>query len=161
MASFDEVIPPGEEGKITLSVRTKGYQGEHHWSARVNTNDPVKDLFYLELKAFVNVPIFISPRYVYLQAEEGQKASRGVEIKAGLDRPLTIKPEQFDLKEKVTYKIHEIENGRKFRILFTSLPGPPGDYSGFLKLGTNYPEKTVVTIQIRGRSVKKGKMSNQ
>jgi hypothetical protein len=157
VASFDKVIPPGGEGKITLSVKTKGYQGEHHWSARVNTNDPVKDLFYLELKAFINVPIFISPRHVYLQPAEGQKVSRGVEIKAGLDRPLTLRPEQFNLKEKVTYKIHEIEKGRRFRILFTTIPGQPGDYSGFLKLRTNYPEERVVTIQIRGQSVKKGK----
>jgi hypothetical protein len=160
VASFDKAIPPGGEGKITLSVRTKGYQEEHHWSARVNTNDPIKDLFYLELKAFVNVPIFISTRHVYLQTEEGRKASRRVEIRAGLDRPLTLQPEQFDLKEKVTYKIHEIEKGRRFSILFTIIPGPPGDYSGFLKLKTNYPEETVVTIQIRGRSVKKGKVSN-
>jgi len=161
VASFDRVIPPGGEGKITLSVRTKGYQGEHHWSTRVNTNDPIKDLFYLELKAFVNVPIFISPRHVYLQAAEGQKASRGVEIRAGLDRPLTLQPEQFNLKEKMTYKIHEIEKGRRFRILFTIIPGPPGNYSGFLKLRTNYPEETVVTIQIRGRSFKEGKVSTQ
>jgi hypothetical protein len=154
VASFDKVIPPGGEGKITLSVKTKGYQGEHHWSARVNTNDPVKDLFYLELKAFINVPIFISPRHVYLQPAEGQKASRGVEIKAGLDRPLTLRPEQFNLKEKVTYKIHEIEKGRRFRILFTTIPGQPGDYSGFLKLKTNYPEKPIITIMITGRFVK-------
>ncbi|MCD6297825.1 MAG: hypothetical protein J7M30_11800, partial [Deltaproteobacteria bacterium] len=77
-----------------------------------------------------------------------------IEIRAGLDRPLTLQPEQFNLKEKVTYRIHEIEKGRKFSILFTTIPGPPGNYSGFLKLRTNYPEETVVTIQIRGRSVK-------
>lgn len=154
MASYDKAIPPGGEGKITLKVHTKGYQGKIYKSAKVNTNDPKQNIIRLGIKAFVNVPIFISPGHVYLQAAEGQKASRKIEIRAGLDRPLTLQPEQFNLKEKVTYRIHEIEKGRKFSILFTTIPGPPGNYSGFLKLRTNYPEETVVTIQIRGRSVK-------
>ena len=43
MASFDKAIPPGGEGKITLSVDTRGYQGKIHKTARIFTNDRNKD----------------------------------------------------------------------------------------------------------------------
>jgi len=161
VASFDKAIPPGGEGKITLSVRTKGYQGEHHWSAKVNTNDPIRDLFYLELKAFINVPILVSPRYVYLHAAEGQQVTRGIEVKAGLEKPLTLEPDQFNLKERVNYKILEVEKGKEFAIYFNNIPGPPGTYVGFLKLKTNYPEDPFITIKIRVRSVKAKNVSGQ
>ncbi|MBN1830240.1 MAG: hypothetical protein JW884_14000 [Deltaproteobacteria bacterium] len=40
MARFDGSIPPGGEGKITLTVNTKGYKGKTTFVADVHTNDP-------------------------------------------------------------------------------------------------------------------------
>jgi len=148
VASFDRSIPPGGEGKITLSVNTKGYQGEHRWDARVNTNDPVTDLFHLEVRAVINVPVHVSPRSVYLDAVEGRTVTRGIEIRAGLDRPLTLNPERFDLEGKVSYDIQEVEKGKLFRILFTNLPSAPGRYQGALHIRTNYPERPDVIVYI-------------
>ncbi len=154
MASFDRAIPPGGEGKITLSVRTKGYQGAHRWSAKVNTNDPSMNVVTLRVKAFVKVPIHVSPRYVRLYGKEGQSVTRVIEIRAGLDKPLTLEPGQFNLEGKVKYTIEEIEKGRRFKVRFTTIPSPSQIYHGFLKLKTNYPQKPEITIRIRGRFVK-------
>jgi hypothetical protein len=54
--------------------------------------------------------------------------------------------------------VEEIEKGRRFKIRFISIPGPPQTYHGFLNLKTNYPEKPEINIRIRGRfvTVKKG-----
>jgi len=113
---------------------------------------------HLEVKAFVKVPIYLSSRYVNLWGKEGQSVTRVIEIRSGLDKPLTLSPSQFNLEEKLTYTVKEIEKGRIFKIRFTSIPGPPQTYRGFLKLKTNYPEKPVINIMIRGRflKVKKG-----
>jgi len=112
----------------------------------------------LSVKAFVKVPIYLSHRYVNLRGTEDQSLTRVVEIKAGLDKPLTLTPSQFNLEGKVKYTIEEIEKGRRFKIRFTSIPGPPQTYRGFLKLKTDYSEKPEITIKIRGRfdKVKKG-----
>ncbi|MBW2182348.1 MAG: DUF1573 domain-containing protein, partial [Deltaproteobacteria bacterium] len=40
MASFDKVIPPGQEGKVTLSVKTKNMSGKFAKSATIKSNDP-------------------------------------------------------------------------------------------------------------------------
>lgn len=154
MASFDRTIPPGGEGKITLSVRTRSYEGGHRWSAKVNTNDPKWNAVILEVKAFVNVPISLSPRWVYLQGYADQIVTRWIDIRAGLDKPLTLTPSKFSLEGKVKYWVEEKEKGRRFRIRFSSIPGPAQNYNGWLTLETNYPEKPFIQIRIRGKFVK-------
>ena len=57
MAKYDTAIPPGGEGKITLKVNTKGYDGWISKRARVHTNDPRRRIMKLTLKAFVKVAI--------------------------------------------------------------------------------------------------------
>ena len=154
MASFDRSIPPGGEGKITLWVRTKGFQGNIHKSAKVYTNDPRMKVVTLSIKALVKVPIYLSSHYVNLRGKEGQSVISVIEIRAGLDKPLTLEPGQFNLEGKVKYMIEEIEKGRRFKVRFTTIPGTSQNYRGFLKLKTNYPENPEITIRIRGRFVK-------
>jgi len=76
---------------------------------------------------------------------------KSVEIKAGLERPLTLTPHQFNLENQLTYTLEELEKGKRFRIVFQSIPGRPQTYQGYLKLKTNYPERPLITIRIRGR----------
>lgn len=151
MASFDHTILPGGEGKITLKVNTKGYEGKIYKGALVNTNDGEQNAVHLGIKAFVKVPVSVSPRYVSFRGKAGQSIIRVVEIKAGLSKPLILSLDQFDLEGKVKYRLEEIEKGRRFKIHLTNIPGPKPVFSGFLSLKTNYPEKPVITIKIRGR----------
>ncbi|MBW2117451.1 MAG: hypothetical protein JRF53_07635 [Deltaproteobacteria bacterium] len=154
MAYFDKAIPPGGEGKIRLSVRTRGRQGKISRNARVYSNDPAKSIVRLGIMAFINPSIQLSPPKIYLIGKEDHAITKVVEVRAGLDIPLTLTAGQFNLSEKLTYTIIEIEEGRIFQIRFTSIPGPPQTYRGFLKLTTNYPEKPEITIWIKGRFLK-------
>jgi hypothetical protein len=108
------------------------------------------------VKAFVKVAIHVSPRQVSFYGAEGQIITKVVEIKAGLDEPLILIPGRFDLEEKLTYTVDEIEKDRRFNVRFTTIPGPPGTYRGSLEFKTNYPEKPEITINIRGQFYKKG-----
>lgn len=98
----------------------------------------------------------VSPGRVDLYTLEGDSITREVEIRAQLDKPLALEPVNFHLLEKVTYKVEEIERGRRFKVRFTSIPGPAGTFRGSLRLKTNYAEKPFVEIKIRGRIGKKG-----
>ncbi|NVM27094.1 MAG: hypothetical protein HWN70_14420 [Desulfobacterales bacterium] len=108
------------------------------------------------MKAFVKVPIYLSPRYVYLRGLAGQKITRTVRVRAEGNKPLKLEPSRFDLSTRVTYRIEEVKAGREFKVHFTSIPGPAGTYRGVLKLKTNYPEKPEITIRIRARFQKSG-----
>lgn len=151
MASFDRSILPGGEGNITLTINTKGYQGEVRWDTSVSTNDPVMGRFKLWLRADVQVAIHVMPRYVSIFTPKETQMTRVVEIKAGLETPLTLEPLFFDLDGKVSYEIQEIHRGKVFHIVFTNDPGLEGSIQGLLALKTNYPESPEVRIPVRVR----------
>jgi hypothetical protein len=153
VASFERSIPPGEERKIRLTVRTKNYEGAFFKSARVYTNDPGMPELTLSVLAFVKAPIYLLPPYVSFYAKQKRMSSLTVEVRAGLEKPLTLEPGPFNLEGKVIYDFEEIEKGKRFQIRITNLPGPPEDYRGYLNLKTNYLEKPVVNIRIIGRFV--------
>lgn len=155
MAAFDKAVPPGGKGNITLKVKTRGYRGPIAKTARVFTNDPRKQKALLTVQAYVKVPIYLTSPYVFFYARENQKVTRVVEIRAELDRPLTLAEEAFDLKDRVTYQLEEVEKGRKYLLRLTMLPGSAEVFQGYLKLKTNYPEKPELTIRIRGKIIKK------
>ena len=151
MASFDRAVPPGGEGKVTLKVKTKGYQGTIRKSARVHTNDPENRNLILVIKATVKVPVFISRRYVHIQGQGDKPVHRDVLIRAELDKPLSLTPSEFTLDKKVTYVLETLKKDKEYRIRFKSVPGIKENYRGLLKLKTNYSEKPEITIAIYGR----------
>jgi hypothetical protein len=64
------------------------------------------------------------------------------------EKPLSIKPGSFDLKDKMTYRIEEVQKGKLFKIYFTNLPEASGSFSGFLKLTTNYDDTPEIKISL-------------
>jgi hypothetical protein len=153
VASFDRSIPPGGEGNITLSLRTKNYEGLLIKTAQVYTNAPSMRVITLTLKATIATPISVLPPYASFYGMAGKVFSLPVEVKAGLDKPLTLSPGKSNLGDKITYTIEELKKGRRFRILFTNVPGPAGTFEGYLNLQTNYVEKPLINIRVISRFV--------
>ena len=112
----------------------------------------------MDIKAFVKASIYLSPKFVYLRGPAGQKVSRTVSVRAGEERSLRLEEVGFNLSTKVTYAIEEVEAGRFFRLRFTTIPGPPGNYRGVLRLKTNYPERLQIAIPIMVRLNGAGKV---
>jgi hypothetical protein len=151
VAYFDRIILPGGEGKITLKLNTSGYEGLLRKTATVYTNDPAKQVEIVSFSGHVKVPIHVSSRLVYLQGKTAQIVSKTINISGELDKPLKIQPVEFNLNNKLTYRIDELKAGKLFEVRFTSLPNRGNFYQGILRLRTNYPEKPEIDIWIRGR----------
>jgi hypothetical protein len=151
VAYFDRTIPPGGEGKITLKINTKGYDGRLRKTARVYTNDPWHPVADIKIEAFIKTLIDLSPRYVLLQGSRAERITRTVHIRAELDKPLRIEPIQFNLDRWLNYSIEEIEEGKVYQVRFTTIPNSIAYYRGYLRLRTNYPERPEIFIGIRGR----------
>lgn len=151
MANFDPAVPPGGEGKITLKVNTKGYQGNVRKSARVKTNDPEKQTVLLVLKAIVKVPITVSSKYVQLYGKGDKEVSKTIKIVAELNKSLNLTVTDFTLKNKLKYTIETVQKGKEYRLRFTSIPDIKENFRGTLKLKTNYAEKPEISFVIHGR----------
>jgi len=116
----------------------------------VYTNDPNQKILTLELKAFIKQSIYLSRKSITLQGMAGQTITQSIEVKAGEDKPLILKPTFFDLDQKVSYQIEEIIKGKIYKIHFTHKPGPVESYSGSLTLETNFLKKPQIKILIWG-----------
>ena len=57
---FDSVIPPKGEGKITVKIDTKGFDGPERWVVKVFSNDPKWKEATLDLRANVKTVITLS-----------------------------------------------------------------------------------------------------
>ena len=107
--------------------------------------------FTLGVRAFVQRPISVTPRFALLVGKADEAVSTSIQIIAGLEKPLLIEAERCNLEGKIRYEIVEMDKGRSYEVRFTTIPGNPGNLRGFLNVKTNYEERPVLNIQIRTR----------
>lgn len=150
MARFDRTIPPGGEGKITLQVRTKGYQGKFYKRARVFSNDPKHPQVTIGLRGIIWVPIHVNPRYVRLGGVENEDIEKVVSLRGEKEEPLIAKLASVSIPDKVEVKLEETEKGRTYQLKVKNKVKGEARYRGRLRLTTNYPEKPEIVIQITG-----------
>lgn len=155
MAGFDRSVPPGGEGKITLKINTKNYQGKIRKGAKVLTNDLKNSSLSLTIAATIKTSISLSTRGVNLRGLSDRKITKTVTIRANENVPLKLEQIKYDLSEKIPYKIEEIEDGKVFKLFFNTIPGITKSCRGILKLKTNYIDKPVITIRVNARLSKK------
>ena len=151
MANFDRSIPPGGEGKITLTFDTKGYEGKVQKTSTLYTNDPKTPEGKLVFEALVKTPIMVSEKMVLLKGAYQEIVTKTVDIKGELKEPLKLEPIEFTLDKKAKFNIEEVTKGKHFRVTFTSIPNVGNSYRGILKLKTNYPEKPELVIYVMGK----------
>ena len=90
MASFDKVIPSGQEGKVTLSVKTKNMSGKFSKSATIRSNDPKHPSLKIRLKGELKEYISVKPSTrVYLTGFEGDILNKSLKIiKRNIAKPV-------------------------------------------------------------------------
>jgi hypothetical protein len=150
VARFDRTIPPGGEGKITLQVRTKGFQGKMHKKARVLSNDPKHPQVTIGLKGKVWVPIHVNPRYVRLRGAEDDEIEVVVLLRGEKKESLVAKIASISIPDKVDVKLQETQKGRTYDLKVKNKVKWGAKYRGTVKLTTNYPEKPEIVIQVMG-----------
>jgi len=150
VARFDRTIPPGGEGKITLEVRTAGYQGKMHKTARVFSNDPEHPQVTIGLKGEIWSPIHVTPLYVRLRGTQDDEVETVVHVQGKKKEPLIAKLASVSIPDRVEVALQETEKGRTYQLKVKNKVKGEARYRGNLKLTTNYPEKPEIVIQITG-----------
>jgi hypothetical protein len=106
VASFDKVIPSGQEGKVNLSVKTKNMRGKFTKSATIRSNDPQHPSYRIKLKGTIKSYITVQPSpRAYLTGFEGDTLSQKLTISTNEAEPLTITNITSTLDDKITYEM--------------------------------------------------------
>jgi hypothetical protein len=150
VARFDRTIPPGGEGKITLELKTKGYQGKVNKTARVETNDPRQPQIMIGLFGTVWVAVEMSPQYGHIQGVVGEKIENIVSLEAKKEEPLVLELTSVSIPDKVDVELKQVEKGRKYEVRIQNKVKGVANYNGEIKLKTNYPEAPELVVRVTG-----------
>lgn len=131
-----------------LEVRTKGYQGSLHKSARVFTNDPKHPQVTIGMKGNIWTPIHINPRYAHLNGILGDKIERVIQLRGEKKEPLSVEIASVSIPDKVEVELREVEKGRRYEVKVRNKVNKETRYQGQVKLTTNYAEKPELVIRI-------------
>ena len=148
MAHFDRAIPPGGEGKVTLTIDLKGFQGPVWKSAMIFSNDPQNPMISLNIHGTVRPHIEIRPA-PYVQFRGIKESQQGKEIDfITTSKPFHILRIENTLGEKITYRLETLVKERHYRLKITNHQKMER-FSGMLKCFTDHPKRPEIQIMIR------------
>lgn len=149
MARFDREIPPGGEGKVTLTVHLAGYRGKVNKSATIYCNDPQNPRVSLSVSAKVVPFVDVRPSdTVVFRGAAAELKPQEVEIESA-KTPMRILRVESDLEKEVSVKIEPLTEGTRYRVVITN-QADRGNYAGRIRLITDHPQKSEVAISVRG-----------
>lgn len=150
MASFDKVIAPGQEGKITLSVKTNYFRGgKFAKSATISSNDPKQPSLSIRLKGEVKEYISVKPSSrVYLTGFDGDILSKRLKIINHQDSPLNITHIESDIDDKINYELKPIVEGKEYQLIVKTRAELKGKNGGKITLTTNSEKKPKIEIRV-------------
>ena len=151
MARYDRVVPPGGQGRITLTIDTSRVRGPFEKKAIVWSNDTERMSVALYLRGEVKPHIAMEPGgYVGLRGVVGKVPLEQIEIINLHEEPVKIEAIENDLPERVACRIKEIRPGYVYRLEVMDISTEPGDYTGHLIIKTDYPHKPELTVIVNG-----------
>jgi hypothetical protein len=155
---YDKVIKPGAEGKITLNVDTKNFQGPISKSALVVSDDPASPQATIFLTANVKPYVEALPYgFFRIQALTGESATSEVILvsdepdfhptKADVTQSyLTVSLAPASEKERIPNK-----NANQYKITLTSkADAPEGLVGGYVKVQTGAKKQPEMDLAISG-----------
>jgi len=153
VADYDEVIPPGSEGKIAVKlVGSKLHPGRFKKGFTVTTNDPENAKVTLNVSGNV-IQVFQVSKAMSLSGFRGEKLKEEVILTSSLEEPINLtgyhwseqSKDKAALEEGVGVKITPLEEGKKFKIdTWLKKDLPPKQYYADMYIETDskkLPEK--------------------
>jgi hypothetical protein len=147
VAHFDRAVSPGGEGKITLTVNLKGYQGQVWKTATVVSNDPQNPSLTLSLHGRIRPAIEVLPSSSLIfhgTAEENN--GKVIDLKT-TSRPFQILRVTNTLEGKITYQLETIVKNRHYRLKILNRQ-KTGKFTGMLKFFTSHPKHPEIGIPV-------------
>ena len=149
MASFDKVIPSGQEGKVTLSVKTKNMSGKFSKSATIRSNDPKHPSLKIRLKGELKEYISVKPSTrVYLTGFEGDILNKSLKIINNEDSPLKITHLESDIDDKINYALKPVVEGKEYELMVKTIKDLEGRSRGKITLTTNSEKKPKLEMRV-------------
>ena len=158
MADYDEVIPPGSEGKIGVKlIGHKLHTGRFKKSFTVKTNDPENAKVTLSVVGIIK-QVFQVSKGLSLSGYKGEKLKEEVILTSAIEESIQLTGYHWSeksrdkkaLEEGVGIKITAIEKGKKYKIeTWLKKNLPPKQYFADLYIETDFEELSEKKLAFR------------
>jgi len=157
VAKFDKVIPPGQEGKIEMSINGEKVHGTFSKTATVTSNDPLHAHLTLAIEGTEIPYLNIVPEgTVYLHGRYGEVIEKKLKITSNEEDPnFKVTGVTSNIDDKVTYRLEPGEKAGEYTLhVFKNSKLPTMSTFGNLFIHTNSknaPESTLpVQVMTKG-----------
>jgi len=159
VAEYDEVIPPGQTGKISATLSTKNYRGKMNKSIMVEFNDHLNSKVKLQFICDILGVKILPKSRVYFNVPQGVNTTKELTIATIGESPLTIyaKPSHPNFKyqlEKLTNKkrpLNDTAYWNQYKLSITIPENfPQGRFSGTIALITDSEYDPSIKIYVSG-----------
>jgi hypothetical protein len=149
VADFTKVVPPGQEGKITLTVKTDDFRGPIEKTATVQSNDPAAQTMVLTIKSTVRQLIEVLPSpFINVQVNRGQPAEGGVTLVNHDKAPLQILSAEPD-NQKFAVTVKPLEKGKRYEVRARLKDSTqPGRFNAMITVLTDHKKQGKLVIPV-------------
>lgn len=149
-AAFDKKIKPGAEGKISVAIDTKSFQGKIVKIADVLSNDPTNPSTTITVAADVNAYVTVLPYgFVRIQAEAGTPTTQEVTLSS--DHPAFKPVNVITPKPYLKASLTPGASAAQWKLAVTcDATAPEGLLGDAITVQTSVPEQPELSIAISG-----------
>ncbi len=149
VADYDRVIPPGGQGKITLTIKPFSVMRDFLKQTKVKFNDPARPELELNLKGYVQPIIEIQPNHIVRLRGKVDEDVRGqVRFVSHLPGPWEIKSFDNSIPQRIAVSLKAEEPGKVYVLEVRNISRDSGNYGGKIELLTTSKERPRLIVRV-------------
>jgi len=149
VADYDRVIPPGGEGRITLTIKPYSVMREFLKQTKVQLNDPGRREMVLAMKGYVQPIIEIQPSHIIrLRGAVNEDLRSQVRFVSHLSGPWEIIKYDNSLPQMLAVSLKAEKPGKVYVLEVRNISREAGHYAGRIDLFTSSPERPRLIVRV-------------
>jgi hypothetical protein len=150
-ANYDRIIPPGGQGKITLTIAPFSVLRQFAKHTKVFFNDPARPQVTLSLTGLGEPTVEIQPSHIVrFQGDAGEDLKAQVRFISHLNIPWEISEVTTDIPQYIEVKLRPEERGKSYVLEVKNKSQDVGRYAGKIDLKTNAVKRPRLIVRVFG-----------
>jgi hypothetical protein len=150
-SDYDRTIPPGGEGKITLTIKPFSVLRQFRKQTKILVNDPERPEFSLVLTGVAKPFIEIQPSHIVrLRGAPGDNLRGEVRFTSHLPGPFKITDHRTNIPDKIEVNLKTVEPDRVYVLEIKNKSQNSGPYAGLVELTTTAKQRPRLIVRVFG-----------
>jgi len=149
VADYDRVIPPGGQGKLTLTIKPYSVLRDFIKHTKVRFNDPARPELELTVKGYVQPIIEIQPNHIVRLRGRADEDLRGeVRFISHLAAPWQITSFDNSIPQRIAVSVKAEKPGQVYVLEVRNISRVSGNYGGKIELHTTSRERPRLIVRV-------------